>query len=162
VDARLKPLIGVLSINNAMYLRALAGMDQESAERRLNARTNSLAFVACHVLDARYYLMRMCGHEMTNPWREMFDAAQDVSDMKEFPPVYELATVWDEVHEATMAHLEGLSAADLDADSSHGFPFEDRSVLGVITFLTFHEAYHVGQMGLIRKYLGFDSVVPSR
>ena len=55
-----------------------------------------------------------------------------------------------------------LSAADLDAASEHGFPTDDKSVLGVITFLTFHETYHVGQMGLLRKFLGYDPIVPPR
>ena len=160
MDARLGPLIGVLSINAAAYGRALHGVDQASAERRPNDRTNSLAFLACHALDARYYLMRMCGHEMTNPWRELFDTAGDVTDMKEYPPVYELQTVFGEVHGATVTHLETLTAAELDGELSHGFPIEDKTMLGVVTFHTFHESYHVGQMGLIRKYLGFEPVAP--
>lgn len=160
MDARLKPLASILSINAAAYGRAVDGVDQASAERRPNDRTNSLAYLACHTLDARYYLMRMCGHEMTNPWHELFEAAKDISTVKEYPPLYELHTVWDEVHEATLAHLESLSAADLDAETSHGFPIEDQSLLGVVMFLTFHETYHVGQMGIIRKFMGFDPVPP--
>jgi uncharacterized damage-inducible protein DinB len=159
MDARLEPVAGILGLNSALFRRALKGMDQESAERRPNEHTNSLAFVACHALDARFYLMRMCGHDMTNPWRELFDAAHDVSDMKEVPPVYELLTVWEEVHEATLEHLQEMSDSELDADSSERFPTEDGSLLGGIAFLAFHEAYHVGQMGLLRKYLGYGPVV---
>lgn len=161
MDARLEPVLAILSLNAAAFHKALADVDQESAERRPNDRTNSLAYVACHVLDARFYLMRACGHDMTNPWQELFDAARTVEDLKEFPPLYEIRTVWDEVHEATVGHLGELSAAELSADASHGFPIDDPSLVGVITFLAFHEAYHVGQMGLIRKYQGFEPIVTS-
>lgn len=160
MDPRLEPLIGILSVNAAAYGRALEDVDQASAERRPSDRTNSLAYIACHVLDARYYLMRMAGHEMTSPWQELFDSAKDVSDMKDFPPAYELRTVMEEVHNATLAHLATLSAAELNAGTAHGFPVEDKSLFGALTFLTFHETYHVGQMGLLRKYLGFDPVAP--
>ena len=160
MDTRLEPLISILSINAAAYGRALEDVDQASAERRPSDRSNSLAYLACHALDARFYLMRTCGHEMTNPWQEHFDAATDVSDMKDYPPMYELRTVMDEVHNATVAHLATMSSADLEADTGHGFPIPDNSLLGAITFLTFHEAYHVGQMGFLRKYLGYDPVAP--
>lgn len=159
MDERLKPVIGILGLNAALFRRALDGVDQASAEKRPNGKTNSLGFIACHALDARFYLMRMCGHEMTNPWQELFDATADIDNLPELPPVYELMTVWDELHEASVAHLSDLTAVELDAEAPTQFPTEDPSLLGAIAFLSFHEAYHVGQMGLIRKFLGFSPVV---
>jgi len=87
------------------------------------------------------------------------DSATDVTTMKEYPPLYEVLAEWDELHEATLAHLAEMSAAEFDAESPARFPTDDRSILGGIAFLAFHEAYHVGQMGLVRKYFGFDPVV---
>lgn len=159
MDARLEPVAGILALNSALFRRALKGVDQEAMQRRPNEHTNSLAFVACHALDARFYLMRLCGHEMTNPWQELFEGDHDVSDMKEYPPAYELLTVWEEVHDATLAHLSGMTATELDGPCAERFPTDDASLLGGIAFLAFHEAYHVGQMGLLRKFLGFGPVV---
>jgi len=155
----MQPVASILSLNSALLLRALDGVDQSTAEKRPNDRTNSLAFLACHALDARFYLLRLAGHERTNPWQSLFDAATDVSSMKEYPPLYELVAEWEELHEATLDHLAGLTAVELDAECGDRFPTEDRSVLGGIAFLAFHEAYHVGQMGFLRKYFGFDPVV---
>jgi hypothetical protein len=159
VDARLQPVKNILELNSALLRRALDGVDPDTWERRPNDRTNNLAFIACHALDARFYLMKLIGHERTNPWQSLFDASTDVTRMKEYPPVYELVAEWEELHEATLLQLEELSAAELDADSSVTFPTADRSVLGGLSFLAFHEAYHVGQLGLVRKYVGLDPVV---
>jgi DinB superfamily len=159
VDSRIQPLTGILELNSSLFRRALAGVDQAAGERRPNDHTNSLAFVACHVLDARFSLMKLVGQPRTNPWQSLFDSATDVTSMKEFPPLYELLAEWDELHEATIGCLSDLSPADLDAESPFRVPTEDRSILGTIAFLAFHEAYHVGQMGLLRKYFGFDPVV---
>ncbi|MBT8479530.1 MAG: DinB family protein [Gemmatimonadetes bacterium] len=155
----MQPVKGILELNAALFRKALDGVDQAAAERRPNDHTNSLAFIACHALDARFYLLKLAGHERTNPWQSLFDAANDVSTMKEYPPLYEVLAEWDELHEATLGFLAEMSPAELDAESSAQFPTEDRSTLGGIAFLAFHEAYHVGQMGLVRKYLGFDPVV---
>lgn len=159
VDSRMQPVTGILELNAALFRRALEGVDQASGERRPNDHTNSLAFIACHALDARFNLMKLAGHERTNPWQTLFDEATDISTMKEYPPLYEVLAEWDELHEATLACLAEMTTAELDAESPARFPTEDRSILGGIAFLAFHEAYHVGQMGLVRKYFGFDPVV---
>lgn len=159
MNSRMQPVIGILELNASLFRRALEGIDQAAAERRPNDHTNSLAFIACHALDARFYLMKLAGHERTNPWQTLFDAATDITTMKEYPPLYEIMAEWDELHEATLACMEGLSTVELDAESPAPFPTEDTSILGAIAFLAFHEAYHVGQMGLVRKYLGFEPVV---
>ena len=161
MDSRMQPVTGILELNAALFRRALEGVDQASGERRPNDHTNSLAFIACHALDARFYLMKLAGHERTNPWQTLFDEATDISTMKEYPPLYEVLAEWDELHEATLGCLAAMTTAELDEESSARFPTEDRSILGGIAFLAFHEAYHVGQMGLVRKYLGFDPVVQS-
>jgi hypothetical protein len=159
MDDRLQAVRNVLEANAALFRRALEGIDQARGERRPNDHTNSMAFIACHVLDARFYLVKLAGHERTNPWQALFDAATDITTMKEYPPLYELRTEWDELHEATLLHLADMSSAELDAESPDRFPTDDGSVLGALSFLAFHEAYHVGQMGLVRKYLGFEPVV---
>ena len=159
MDPRVRPVTEILRLNAGLFQKAIEGVDQATSERRPNDHTNSLAFLACHVLDARFSLMKLAGHERTNPWQTLFDEATDVTTMKEYPPVYELVAEWHELHEATLEHLAGMSAAELDAESPMGFPTEDPSILGGIAFLAFHEAYHVGQMGLVRKYFGFDPVV---
>ena len=159
MDNRMQPVTGILELNANLFRRALEGVDQAAAERRPNDHTNSLAFIACHVLHARFYVMKLAGHERTNPWQALFDAPTDITTMKEYPPLNEIMAEWDELHEATLACLEALTTAELDAQSPAIFPTEDTSILGAIAFLAFHEAYHVGQMGLVRKYLGFEPVV---
>lgn len=158
MDSRLQPVRLVLDFNATLFVRALDGVDSHLGERRPNEHTNSLSFIACHVLDARFHLLKMAGHARTNPWQALFDAASDVGTMKEYPPLYELLAEWHELHEATQIQLGELTAAELDEPAAVELPTEDRSVLGCITFLAAHESYHVGQMGFVRKYLGLDPV----
>jgi hypothetical protein len=158
MDSRLQPVRSILDFNAGLFVRALEGVDAHLGERRPNDHTNSLSFIACHVLDARFHLLKMAGHPRTNPWQALFDATTDIGTMKEYPPLYELLAEWEELHEATQAHLDELTAAELNAPAPVELPTDDRSVLGCITFLAAHESYHVGQMGFVRKFLGLDPV----
>ena len=37
-------------------------------------------------------------------------------------------------------------------------PIADETLGGMLAFLMHHEAYHIGQMDLLRKYLGKDAM----
>lgn len=60
-----------------------------------------------------------------------------------------------------VARLEELTEAELSAPAPRSFAIPDRSVRGAITFLAYHEGYHIGQMAFLRKWLGFPGLVDS-
>ena len=47
--------------------------------------------------------------------------------------------------------------AQLLAPPPEGFPIEDQTIRGGISFLSWHESYHVGQIGVLRTELGYSS-----
>ncbi len=47
-----------------------------------------------------------------------------------------------------------LPTAELGRESPQKFPVSDTSVLGGIAFLLTHEAFHIGQLAYLRKFLG--------
>jgi uncharacterized damage-inducible protein DinB len=159
VNPRLVPVSNSLKLGTAVLHRALADVDQATAETRPNEHTNSLAFVACHLLDSRFYLLRLVGGKAENPYAELFDAARTIEQMTGYPDMTELQGVWDDVDRHLQARLAELADEDLDAEYPSGFPTDDSSLLGVIGFLAFHEGYHVGQLGLLRKHFGMSPVV---
>jgi uncharacterized damage-inducible protein DinB len=66
-----------------------------------------------------------------------------------------LAAIWkayDETQVRLERALEGLTPERLKAPTPPGFPF--KTVGEVVAFLGFHDAYHTGQTGIIRRLLG--------
>lgn len=47
----------------------------------------------------------------------------------------------------------------LAAPAPRALPIADKSVLGALTFLTYHEGYHLGQIALLRKALGVTRLI---
>lgn len=146
-----------LEASGSLFTRALAGVDSQLALVRPNGRTSHMAFLACHVLDARSYLTNYVGGDGSHTYGELLGSAPDI-DALEPPPPEGILEAFGAVTRKLEARLAELTDQDLDAASPQAFPFGGDTVLGGLTFLAWHEAYHVGQMGLVRRYLGLDSL----
>ncbi len=83
----------------------------------------------------------------------------EVGDPAMIPDADEILAAWEALREPLRARLAQLTEAELDAVSPRKVPMEDGSVLGTLTFLAYHEGYHVGQMALVRKALGLGGLV---
>lgn len=151
------PLYETLKLNTRLFLNCLDGVGDELARQRPSGDTNSIGFIACHVLHARYYLASFVGLEPVNPFQELFDSAHDVNDL-EVPPLEELRSAWSELSAQLVGRLPELGAADLTSASNQEFPVDDGSVGGAVAFLVQHESFHIGQLALLRKYFGLEGM----
>jgi uncharacterized damage-inducible protein DinB len=151
MEAPIQPLYELLKLNTKLFVNCLEGFDEETARTRINDRTNNVAFLTTHLVDARYFLSAYLGVTATNPFKEMLEGLTSIEGFTEFPLVQEVKTAWHEVSQLLAERFDSLTAADLSAESSQKFPIEDDRVLGGIAFLIQHEAYHLGQLGLLRR-----------
>jgi uncharacterized damage-inducible protein DinB len=76
----------------------------------------------------------------------------------ELPPLADLVAGWERVSAHLASQMSGVTSSRLDADSGLRFPVQDRSVLGAMAFLLQHDSYHLGQMALLRRQLGFAAM----
>ncbi len=54
--------------------------------------------------------------------------------------------------------LADLTAAELDGKLVAPYPVQEPTVVNGIAFLTFHETFHIGQLGYIRKLRGYQTL----
>jgi hypothetical protein len=66
----------------------------------------------------------------------------------------ELRTVLDRVHEQVLRELPGLSDAELDEPVPHPHPYAKTKLLALL-WCAHHEMVHAGQIGLLRRHLGY-------
>jgi hypothetical protein len=116
-------------------------------------------WIAGHLTFGRCALVNRLGVQRSKPWESLFRRGAPTPDEEEYPDVAEIRAVWASATADLMAGLEALTEAELAAASPWRFPLSDRSIRGAITFLSSHEAYHVGQMSYIRKWLGLGGLV---
>lgn len=148
----------IFTLNTRLLLNCLDGVSDADANRRVLPDTNSMAFVTAHVVDARHFALTLLGRPMPNPLTETLGKAARIEDVEEMPALASLRAFWLAVSAALDRSLEAAPAESLRKASPQLFPVGDPSLLGGLAFLAQHEAYHIGQLALMRKGLGYPAM----
>jgi uncharacterized damage-inducible protein DinB len=159
MNPAVSPLKHTLDLNTRLVLNALEGIDDDMARTRPNGHTNHVAFLACHLVDSRHYLAKALGLASESPFKGLLDGAAGIDDVKAFPSLDAVRDAWRSVSETLSRHVEGLTASDLEKPAPFAFPIEGGpTALGCLAFLVQHDSYHLGQIALLRRYLGLEAM----
>jgi len=113
--------------------------------------------IAQYGMSMRYIRGRLPGDEELIP-REyvgLFGRGSVVdADAAKYPSPAQLREVLDRVHERVPAELANLSDADLDSPPTSPHPAFSTK-FGALIFCSEHEMVHAGQIGLLRRLLGY-------
>ena len=145
-------------VSGTLYERALDGLSREELCRRPGETTNPLLWIAGHLASVRISILGMLGAPREVPWGKTFFRGS-VVDVDALPGIEGIREEWRAVTEALTRRLEEVTPDVLEAASPKKFPIPDPTVRGAVTFLAWHEAYHVGQMSLLRRWLGLPGLV---
>jgi uncharacterized damage-inducible protein DinB len=154
MEDRLKPLALQLELNERLFLNAIQDFPQDRWLRRLEETANHAAFLALHLLDARCFMLRLLGLAVFHGFEEVGEDATRLEDISEFPPPMAVAESWRRVNSDVGSALEEMDPEALESRAPNEFPVDDITVFGAIAFLVQHEAYHLGQLGIIRRAVG--------
>ena len=161
MESRVAPLHTVFQLNTRLFLNCFEDVTDELARTRPTQTTNSMAYIALHLHDARHYLARYLGVDEPDPFAAITAEATGIDSIDVYPSVAELRTAWMEIAMALENQFPRLDAKVLDQPSPEdapAFPVGDRTVLGGVAFLMQHESYHVGQLAFLRKSLGLPAM----
>jgi uncharacterized damage-inducible protein DinB len=145
-------------LNTHLLVNCLADVMEWDAARRVAPGVNSRSFIVAHLVDARHVLATMLGDGGPNPLGTTLESATSIDDVEQLPTILELSAAWSAVTARLVARLESASAAQLAAPAPQTFPVEDGTLLGGLAFLLQRESFHVGQLALLRKQLGYASM----
>ena len=117
-----------------------------------------MAFVACHIIDARFYMGSFLGVEIVNPYKEVFDKIKNPEQAGLFPPPEKVAELWKEISITIENKFKVITDDELQKESPMQFPLTEKTILHGLTFLLQHESFHIGQLALLRKYFNFPAM----
>jgi uncharacterized damage-inducible protein DinB len=151
------PVIEILRINTDLLHNALDGVSEAHAAQRIHG-ANSAGFLAAHLVDARHFLAGLLGAPLPNPLAALLGDAQSADDVAELPPLADMLRAWDAIAMHLDRVLMSVTPEQLASPSPQRFPVGDPSLEAGIAFLVQHESYHVGQVALLRRQLGYPAM----
>jgi hypothetical protein len=146
-------------ITTNLFIKAMSGVDKEEAMRRPGPMSNPLLWLAGHLIHFRTRLLSLMGVPRDFPWGSRFDTGSKVGEPETYPDPEELVALWEQLSELLVERLGTLTEADLAAPPTAKVPTTDATLRGAIGYFSLHEAYHVGQMGYVRKWLGMTPII---
>lgn len=158
MDNRVASIAEILRLNTRLFRNCLDGMSEAQALARPTTATNNVCFVAAHVAHSRYYLLSVLGDTRPSPLLPFVGNARSIEDVQELPPLDLIRTAWSDASHGLRDRLPSITAEELGQTVETRLPLPDRSVLGIATFLTQHDSFHVGQLALLRKYVGLPAM----
>jgi uncharacterized damage-inducible protein DinB len=160
MDPRIVPLTEILRLNTKLFRNCLDSVTDEMFVMRPSASANNAAYIAAHVAESRFFLLKMLGAEQASPIAAYLAGARGVDDVQRFPSVTEVQQAWTTASRALRDRLDRITAAELDAPVASPFPLpiSDPTPLSMLTFFVQHDSYHLGQLAILRKQLGLPAM----
>ena len=158
MDPRVAPLADILRLDTRLVLNCVDGLSDAQLAARPAPPANGVAFLVAHLADTRHALLALLGAPADNPLAPYLAAARGIDDVAALPPRAELLGAWRDVSERLQRRLAALDAAALDAPSPQRFPVDDDTTLGAVAFLVQHDAFHVGQLAMLRRVHGLPAM----
>jgi hypothetical protein len=108
-----------------------------------------------HVAWARLRLAEMMGHPpIPVPWMAAFARGAFDVDVPEDLDMGSVVQAFHDAHQAMTSRWEVLTDEDFAKPLGRTLPDGADTIGGGIRFLAWHEAYHMGQLGLLRRVAG--------
>lgn len=150
-----KHVATTLALHRLLYHNALRGVSEQDLTRRPNRHTNHLLWIAGHVAHKRAAMAQCLGQHVQSPL-EVFDAV--ISDTAVYPSSGEVKGFFGAASYAIFIGLNAITPEGLAKPASTDMPINDATIAGKLDFLLDHEAYHIGQMAFVRKFLGYKAM----
>jgi uncharacterized damage-inducible protein DinB len=141
----------MFEFQSGIFQNALEGLSESNVLTRPSPHANHINWLLGHLLHCRYMLAGMIGAQVHNPFEEMYwNSIED----KSYPKLIEIISRWPEATEKLLSRLSEMTDAELEARTATEKPTLEE----MVSFFAYHEAYHLGQIGIVRKIIGLDAM----
>ena len=159
METGLEHVEGMFRANTDIINKAIADVATEDWFRKPGDDSNHLMWVMGHLIVHRGLTLKVLGGQWDASWAPLFArGAERVAD-DEYPSSEEMKTAWQQVSGDLVDAVRNAPADLLANAAAAGSPSFNGKVSGNIALLAFHDAYHAGQVGFLRKWLGYGRTV---
>jgi uncharacterized damage-inducible protein DinB len=142
-------------LNHSLLTRNVEGLSDEQALVTLVQGGNHMNWLVAHLVTSRDEMLEVLGAERvrTKEVDDRFDFGKPPPSPEEALPLDQLVADYQTTQDRLLAALEPLTAEQLAQ------PHGKRDLEYQLTFMLWHEAYHVGQATLYRRKAGLKSPI---
>jgi uncharacterized damage-inducible protein DinB len=161
-----KILLAQYDLHDVLFNNVIKDISDAESGICIAEPINTVKWLAGHLAWAQLNLGNIGGAPQEFAWRDHFCTIQGGSDQDKNAPKSELPTLaqirdkWNEMSPAIRKGLGSLPDAALDTviEAKHPIAPFDNTLGGLWAFINSHQSYHIGQIGILRRYLGKEAM----
>jgi hypothetical protein len=160
----IQPVIKQFDLQSRLFNNVLEGIEGKAVSERLNEHVNHVQWIAGHLANSRYHLAPLLGLKVSFPYADSYtDRSQPppynraIDASVKYPSVSEIKKTWNDLAKPFTEKIAELNNEQLAAETPINVP-TGKTLSDLLAFIASHESYHIGQMSIIRKYLGLDAM----
>lgn len=158
MDPLVRPLVAHYGLSRGLMATAVTDLTDGDAKRRSRAGTGpSVAWTIGHLCHWKIEMLGLLGRPQDNPFTPQFDKAA-ATDGRDYPALAALLDSWHALSGALMEALGATPSAQIEARMPGAGPHDEKKIVDTLLFFAWHEAYHIGAIGAIRKDLGRKAI----
>ena len=157
MDGLTRPIIALHGVSNSILTTAIGDLTDQDAKARSRGGTGpSIAWTIGHLCHFKIKVLELLGQPRENPFAAQFEHTP-ASDGLDYPPLADLAASFSALNRDLCTALAS-SVDRLEAPMPGAGPHDEKRILDMVLFLTWHEAYHIGAIGAIRREQGRKAI----
>ena len=153
-------VIPAYRMHTQMFNNMLHGITEEDAKKRINNMTNHVAWMVGNLVNCRYWMANTLDIPDKDPNEKLFKEAKALDVNAQYPTLDELKNNWHKISPVLYKKL--LTAGDAELREAYPFGMEmslvEENKLNMAGMCLDRESYLFGQLGLMRKILGYEGV----
>ena len=140
--------IDMLNMQAGIFKNAFDGITDKDALKRPNEKVNHINWLLGHLATCRFMLLNLIGCNENDPYFNIYFKA--ISPDTSYVSLQEIRSNWEKASVLLLKKIETISEEEMEED----LPGKKAKPKDFISFFIYHEAYHLGQVGYARKFLG--------
>lgn len=142
------------------FLMVLEGISEEDALKRIEGRTNHIIWMVGNFLDMRYAMGNVLGLTEEFQYKDFFFQGKALDESLAYPSLKDLIADFHSISPLVYQRLLQVTDEELNKPFPMGMniDFFPEDVLNFVGMCIGREDYLCGQMGLMRRILGYDAI----
>jgi hypothetical protein len=152
-------LLAQYDLHNLLFNNVIVDISDEEAAKVLVAPMNTVKWLAGHLVWGQAGLARIAGVQLDIPWLSLYDtqSRKPIPEGLTAPTMDEVKAAWNKYADEIRNGLANLPAEALNSPVEFPMPMFN-TLEGLWAFINHHQAYTIGQIGILRRGLGKDAM----
>ncbi|MFC4685322.1 DinB family protein [Epilithonimonas pallida] len=153
-------VIPAFRAHSQTFVMVLDGISEEDAKKRIDGKTNHIIWMVGNFVNMRYSLGWVLGLKEEDPFSKLFFQGKALDENFNYPTLEQLKDSFHKISPLVYQKLLQVTDEDLDKAFPMGMDvdFFKEDVLNFIGMCIGREDYLAGQLGLMRKILGYEGM----